>query len=434
MERTQDRQNRSTHPGTREHYIPLRRQDLQDTLLNELTTTEEDRQRLQQICRLLEDTFHVLQYRKFLRIMESYAPFDPDTDTFPQHSHSEQQLQQLAPTVCDQIVQLLREANFRRLERQDLEAAVRHAGDFGLKLKVDFDRFEQLEVFVRGDAQVRKNRRRLRKLYRSESTEVAVYRRLAIVFRLKPTATAQDLDWHDIHVKLFKDIPKSDIEMLLPGVYVEMSWLDRGRIILPTMSGLGLTLYKLAKGAVAIAFVGIYGLIGFLGLVGGVLGYGFKSLMGYLNTKDKYQLRLTRSLYYQNLDNNAGAIFRLLAEAEEQELREVLLGYFLLWRDAGHDGWTPQQLDGAAEEFLAETVGESIDFEIGDALQKLERLQLVEPRLGGRWRAVPLDQAWTQLRSRWNDFVRSENVIVDDLLGQETKNGSTRSSDHVSRD
>ena len=414
------RSDTSDDSSSREHYIPLRRQDLEDALLNELTTTEEDRRRLQQICRLLEDTFHVHQYRKFLRMMESYAPFDPDSDTLARQSFTDEQRARMAPAVCDQVTQLLREANFRRLDREDVEQAVRLAGDFGLKLRVDFERFEQLEVFVRGDGQVVKNRRRLRKLYRRESLEVDVYRRLAIVFRLKSASATDDLDWHDIHVKLFKNIPKSDIEMLLPGVFVEMSWLDRGRIILPTMSGIAITLYKLAKGAVAIAFVGIYSMIAFLSVVGGVIGYGFKSLMGYLNTKDKYQLRLTRSLYYQNLDNNAGAIFRLLAEAEEQELREVLLGYFLLWRDGGHDGWTPRQLDAAAEEFLAETLAESIDFEIGDALQKLERLQLVEAVLGGRWRAVSLDNAWKQLRRSWNEFVRSENVIVDESLGEET--------------
>ena len=62
-----------------------------------------------------------------------------------------------------------------------------------------------------------------------------------------------------------------------------------------------------------------------LGLVGGTIGYGIRSFYGYLNTKNKYQLSLTESLYYQNLDNNAGVFFRLLDEAEEQENCESML-------------------------------------------------------------------------------------------------------------
>ena len=50
-----------------------------------------------------------------------------------------------------------------------------------------------------------------------------------------------------------------------------------------------------------------------------------RSFHGYLRTREKHQLSLTRHLYFQNLDNNAGVIYHLLAEAEEQEFREIVL-------------------------------------------------------------------------------------------------------------
>ena len=74
------------------------------------------------------------------------------------------------------------------------------------------------------------------------------------------------------------------------------------------------------------AAAGIYGI---LAVVGVTAGYGVKSFFGYLRTKQKYQLNLTESLYYQNLDNNAGVLCRLLDEAEEQENREAVLGVLL---------------------------------------------------------------------------------------------------------
>ena len=51
--------------------------------------------------------------------------------------------------------------------------------------------------------------------------------------------------------------------------------------------------------------------------VGGV-GYSYKSWATYKSTKEKYSLNLTQSLYYQNLDNNAGVLTHLMDEAEEQ--------------------------------------------------------------------------------------------------------------------
>ena len=65
------------------------------------------------------------------------------------------------------------------------------------------------------------------------------------------------IDTEDVHVKLFKDIPRMDLEMLLPGTRVKMSLVDRTKIVLPTLSGLGLTLWKVCSGAVIVAASGM---------------------------------------------------------------------------------------------------------------------------------------------------------------------------------
>ena len=167
------------------------------------------------------------------------------------------------------------------------------------------------------------------------------YRRLAIIFRLRQRSPLTDpLDTRAVVLKLFKDIPQEDIETLLPGASVRIGLLEQAQIVVPTLSGIGLTLFKLLKGAAAVAFAGIYGLIAFLGLISGAIGYGVKSFYSYLRTREKHQLCLTRHLYFQNLDNNAGVIYHLLAEAEEQEFREIVLAWWLLWRGGlvGRDG------------------------------------------------------------------------------------------------
>jgi hypothetical protein len=183
-----------------------------------------------------------------------------------------------------------------------------------------------------------------------------------------------------------------------------MTLLDQSRIMLPTITGVGIAIFKIIQGAVVLVFAGFYGMLALLGLVGGTIGYGVKSFFGYLRTKDKYQLNLTKSLYYQNLDNNAGVLFRLLDEAEEQECREAFLAYYLLWRKGPPEGLTESEVDRQAETFLEQAIGVHVDFEIHDALGKLERLGLAEADADRRWKVAPVDEALVRLDRAWDHY------------------------------
>jgi hypothetical protein len=274
-----------------------------------------------------------------------------------------------------------------------------------VNLDVDFDVFDQLEVFARGDILGRRSRRRLKNFYRLEEVDVPTYQRLIVAFRPRDhKKLGGQVDTQAVCLKIFKNIPKVDLEMLLPGTSVKMTLVDRGRILLPAAAGVAVTIYKIVKGAFVLAFAGLYGVLASLGLVGGTIGYGIKSFLGYLRAKDKYQLNLTRSLYYQNLDNNGGVLYRLLDEAEEQEFREAVLAYFLLWRQAGSSGWPQARLDRESEAYLYRATGIDVDFEVEDALRKLERLKLVETLPDGRLRAVPPDEALVRLDRAWDNF------------------------------
>src|SRR5207247_7004010 len=97
-----------------------------------------------------------------------------------------------------------------------------------------------------------------------------------------------------VFIKIFKDIPKMDLEMLLPGTRVRMSLKDRGKITLPILTGLAVTTWKfltpllqLFEGAALGAIFAGYSLLAFLGLAGGTVGYGVRSFYGYLQTKQK---------------------------------------------------------------------------------------------------------------------------------------------------
>jgi hypothetical protein len=260
-------------------------------------------------------------------------------------------------------------------------------------------------VYARGNVLERRIRRTWRRWYRPEKVDVQLYQRLVVMFRLREHRDLRrEIDVKSVYIKLFKNIPQPDVDMLLPATRFRLTLLDRGRIILPTLSGIAIAVYKIVQGALLVAFAGVYGMLAILGLVGGTVGYGVKSFLGYLRTKEKYQLSLTRSLYFQNLDNNAGVLYRLLDEAEEQEGLEVILAYALLSRRADGEGWTQQRLDSEAEAYLRELLGFAVDFEVGDALAKLARFGCATEDAAGRWRAVPLADALSQLDRVWDDY------------------------------
>ena len=177
--------------------------------------------------------------------------------------------------------------------------------------------------------------------------------------------------------------------------------------LLLAVGGVGLLLYKIfgdiweAIQGNETARAGMKGLM--WGLAVGLAGYGYKSFHSYQVKKQDYHLRLTKSLYYRSLDNNTGVLMRLLDEAEEQECRETFLAYFCLWKYAPPEGWTPEQLDDYVEMYLEGNAGLKVDFEIGDALAKLERLKIVE-KVGAAYRARPLEKALEMLDWTWDNY------------------------------
>jgi hypothetical protein len=403
----------TAHPNlTREHYLPIAVADLIQALQPLLP--EEDRASWPSVTRVLQALLHHEYHDQLTQLFEAYRPFDPDEELPLRTAMSPDDGAAALERLFHICRGLLLKANFVQLSQQDIADALAAASEWGVRLQVDTNSFERLAVFARGDTMNHRVRCTWRTWYRQQRVEVPIYQRLVVLFRLKEEAPlAHLLSEHarprtsqvqPVFVKFFKDVPKVDVDMLLPGTGIHMTWFDRGRILLPTVSGLAIAGLKIAKGAVIFAFAGVYGLLAFLGFVGGTLGYGLKSFFGYLQTKNKYDLHLTRSLYYQNLDNNAGVFARLVYEAEQQEVREALVAYALLRQHAGEQGLLPAEIDRLAEVWLQALLEMPVDFEVDDALEKLERWKLLERLSDGRLRAVTPEEACRRLDALWDGW------------------------------
>ncbi len=396
----------------REHFVPIRKEALVERLCHDPSLSEEECRQFRELCRILEATFHFQYHTDLEDLKNAYAPFNPDAIA-PSRAHlPEGEREVLLDSFFEKFNWILARANFRRLARTDLEAVLGQASAWGVNLDVDFDVFDRLEIYARGAVTGHRALRRLRTLFRLEERAVEIYERLVVIFRLREHKRLEpDVDTHSLYIKVFKEIPRIDLEMLLPGTQVKMSRLDRLKIFAPSGAGILFGLLKILKVTVGLATAGAYGILVFLGLIGGTIGYGVRSLYGYLNTKRRYQFSLTRSLYYQNLGNNAGVLFHLLDEAEEQECREAFLGYFLLWKRAGERGWTATELNDHAEAYIRQMARRDVDYDTQDALRKFKALRLIEERPDGRLRAVPIAQALKTIDEAWNDYFQYTSTL-----------------------
>lgn len=425
-------------------FIPLRHHDLRAKLSEEYRFSKDQQNDFEYLCGRLQAIFHVEHLSALLHLEELYDSLDPDSQLVELEDHDEAYQDRLASTLIDRLSGLLYSAHYKRLTREELDRAIEIGWEWGVKLDIDFEFFESLEVFARGYRTVVVRRRKWQNLFREESIELPEFQRLIMAFRVKKQAEDarknkksnkksnkdddEHLDPQFVYLKTFKNIPETDLEILLPGSTVKFSHLDRAKILFPTVSGAAITIFKVVRGAIFLGgAAGAIGaaffwkaVLGWIILLGLVVGFLFKSVLSYFRTKNKYQFGLTKSLYLKNLDNNLSVIYRILNEAEEQELCEAILAYTFLWQNDSKSGMTERELDDAVEEFLIRVTEVEVDFEVHDALGKLARLGLAHVSRDGRWTCEPIETATTELNRNWNALFESRiaGVGLGDPLDQ----------------
>jgi hypothetical protein len=228
-----------------------------------------------------------------------------------------------------------------------------------------------------------------------------------------------------VALKLFRDIPRADVEMLLPSAKVRMRPVDSLLVGVPAVaSGIAVLVTKLLP-TIGLMFVLVGAWLGLrdeeprldqgamVVLVGGMItlgGFLVRQWSKLKNRRLRYLKTLSESLYFRTVASGPGVLHALLDAAEQQETAEVLLAYWFL---AGEDGpVTPEELDTAVQAWLRTAYHAEVDFEVDDALAKLRDLDLVVPTEGAggaegaaappRVAALPLPDALDALDRRWD--------------------------------
>ncbi|MBL9078948.1 MAG: DUF3754 domain-containing protein [Planctomycetes bacterium] len=408
-------------PARRERFLPLSQQDLVAALLDDPRLAPADRPAFAQLARLLASVLHFEFHAQLEQLKRCYAPFDPDRDTVPLLPPAAADLQRCRQDLVAGLRALLRAANYEEVAPATLLASLRGESLFRVRLAVDFDDFADLVLFRRGHDERTVTLRTWFGLSRRELRFVN-YDRVALLVRFRDRA------WFDAKgrrelpfvpdttvLKLFRNVPAADLEMLFPNTEVRMKPIDMLLLGVPAAVGGVVVLATkllgtlLLLGSLFAFWLGLRDeavVLDQTALVALVVGVGtlgafvWKQWTRFKSRKIRFLQALTENLYFKNLDSNRGVLHRLVDDAEEEDGKEALLAFWLL-----HTGGPQSQaaLDRAAEAWLQQRCGRAVDFEVGDAVQKLVRLGLAQ-RAGETFSALPLAAAPQELDRRWDGY------------------------------
>ncbi len=393
------------------HAIPAARREIEAALLAHLAKSGQDetaRARFAALARLLSARFHLQFHAELELLKESYHAFDPD------HVLSRREAQEADEAHGERFVEalgrVLSKGNYRLLSQDDIDYALRSRTLFPIDAEVDFELFDHLQVWARGVSRASEELKGLFGL-RRRRVDFEMYDRVCICLRLRralePKRLSQDCVPGKIVLKLFRNIPRADLEMLFPNTRLKMRFIDKLFIGVPALVGGVPVAAKLAPAVVALAvLVGFQrGHIDQLSIIAGLSGlfglglFLFRQWDKFKSRKLLFMKMLSENLYFRNLDNNEGVLTRLVDEAEEEECKEALIAYALLLLEPGID---EAALDARAEAWLKDELGLEVDFEVDDALAKLERLGIVRRDDGGGLTVEPPARALEIVGARWD--------------------------------
>jgi Protein of unknown function (DUF3754) len=382
-----------------EKALPVRQGDLTRLLLAEPGLSQDDREKLEQVGRLLGAMYHAKFFENLRELKELYAPLDPDSDYVGLAQHSLKVHEGSHDEFLVPFESALERANYRQLNHKVIEEAISAPNEMGLTYEPDFSLFEHLRVYVRGFKQITREIRTVGTRFRKRHVTMDAYQRMVVALKFKPDPHLGPMvDTDVLYLRMFKDVPHVDMEMHLPeqGTRVRMRIIDKAQIASPLFTSIPALIVKYIAAAAISRTV-------LAGMVIAPISAGLNSFFGFNRAKQKHLLSMIHRLYYLTVANNASVLTRLIDSAEDEEYKEAMLAYFFLWRGAGDDEpWTVDRLDSAIEDYLREKTETNIDFEIKDALDKLYSMGLACKHPHDVLEAVPLDRA-LHILSRWDE-------------------------------
>ncbi|KAF8400090.1 hypothetical protein HHK36_015965 [Tetracentron sinense] len=204
--------------------------------------------------------------------------------------------------------------------------------------------------------------------------------RMIVVYRRASTQTKME---RGIHVKHFNNIPMADMEIVLPEKknpsLTPMDWV---KFLVSAVLGLFALVRSLEMPKADIWVM--------IAILSGLIGYCAKIYITFQQKMATYQNLITQSMYDKQLDSGRGTLLHLCDDVIQQEVKEVIISFFILMEQGNA---TKKDLDLRCEKLIKEKFDKTCNFDVDDAIQKLEKLGIVAQDTSGRYYCVGLKRA-----------------------------------------
>lgn len=410
-----------------ERFIPVSRFEIIDRMTRPGMWPEDEIEDAKRFFRYLAAWRHIVYKERLDRLEEAYHPFNPEADVVRGHTYSEREKQQLKADFLHLTTELLIQANYTRVEPHQLVELIGSKDQDSLRLEVELDEYEECHVYRRGAATMRVTRKRADRLYlRSRTVEVPIYQRVFVLLKLKPESQRireimNELDVNErkarrilkrkrktlppgvssdhIYIKMFRDIPRADIEMLFPNTRIQFRPIDKIKIAVTggggTVAGVAGTVSKLLVASNPISLgIAVFGL-------GGLFARQVSTVIGQRN---RYMMTLARNLYFHSMADNRGVITLLANRAEEEDVKEEVLLYTVLAKERVHESELPD-VQAAVEQYLESEFKVAIAFDAKEALNRLIADKVVVRTPDGYLEALSPYEGRQHLDELWDGYL-----------------------------
>lgn len=387
-------------------YISCRRTDLIHLCLSDGKLEESQKKTFQEFCDILSAFYHFRFHNTLEVIKDNYVLFNPHSEVHPIHEPNLEDYEAMKGRVIDAFKWVLERANYHVVPDAILQSALGKKSLINLKTEIDFNDFENVSCYYRGDTQKTINLKKF--LVWKTSKTVDLFERVVLLIQFKgqgyfkAQATKKNkrktLNFipGKMYVYFYKNIPKLDIDLLFPNLETSMTWKDRLLFGVPAI-GAAFPLVLKVLPNLLIIFAAILltlnapslvqsiqvepekarnamsVLVATLSLVLALGGFALQQYNQYKSKQVKFQKDVTDTLFFKNLANNFSAFQTLVDLAEEEECKEIILVYYHLITSP--HPLTPQQLDQQIEHWLEEKIGRKINFDIQGPLNNLQKIQ-----------------------------------------------------------
>ncbi|TRX33482.1 DUF3754 domain-containing protein [Flavobacterium sp. ZT3R18] len=410
----------------REHYIPFDKEFLLEQQLVEYAEDKKEVEDFKKLFDIIEHYFHYEAFNLIRNLKQNYAAFNPDIHPKERAAYIDKSNFSL---FKETLLKVLDRGNYSRVDQETLDNAFKDSDLIGLKLAIDLDAYKEHEIYVRGQHTTIEKVSKF--IFWKKEIEIEYYDRVMIYLnyhdanyytKKKVGLDKMPIDPGSIVLKIFKRVPKNDLETIFPNAVPKMSLTDKILLWVPGLvGGISLLSAKVIPALIAMQVAYQSGeTIDLLnsktslnqGLIAlGILGaYLFRQYNNFVNKKIKYSKMLSDSLYFKNLGNNSGAFYSLLNSSEEEVLKETILAYSFLNRSK--TPLTETELDHQIESWFKTKHNTDLDFDVKEALQKLKNAGLGS-ETNGKWEVIPLDKALIRIDEIWDSVFEYNQVSTN---------------------